>query len=55
MVRLQTQRRVSLFPGVAPRGQPVVLQPAALRKLLLEEALVRCMRVPAVRACLTQD
>jgi hypothetical protein len=46
---------LSLFPGVAPLGQQVVVQPAALLKLLFEEALLLLIRGEAVLECLTQE
>jgi len=55
MLVLKTHRLLSLFPGVAPRGQQVVVQPAALLKLLFEEALLLFIRVQAVLECLTHE
>jgi hypothetical protein len=46
---------LSLFPGVAPLGQQVVVQSAALLKLLFEEALLLFIRVQAVLECLTYE
>jgi hypothetical protein len=39
---------VALLPGVAPRGQQVVVQPSALFKLLVEEAQLLLGRVQPV-------
>src|SRR5262245_5794829 len=50
---VEAQRLWPLLPGVAPCGQQMVVQPAALLKLLFEETLLPLVRVQAVCECLT--
>jgi hypothetical protein len=52
---IEAYRLVPLFPGIAARGQQVVVQPAALLRMALQEALLLLLlgRVQAVREGLT--
>ena len=45
---LQAQRLVPLLPGVTPRGQQMIVEPATLLKLLLQETLLLLVRVQSV-------
>jgi len=50
---IEPQRLLALFPGVAPGSQQPIVQPAALVKLLLEEALLLLVWIQATRERLT--
>jgi hypothetical protein len=51
---VQTQRLLPLLPGVASCGQQMIVQPAALLKLLLKETLLLFVRVQAILERLTR-
>jgi hypothetical protein len=50
---IQVDRPLSLFPSVAPFSEQMIVQPAALLQLLLEEALLLFIRIQAVLERLT--
>jgi hypothetical protein len=50
---VQAHRRLPLFPASTPLGQPVMVQPTALFTLLVEETLLRFVRLHAVPERLT--